>query len=349
MGHLNDEFQIKDATLLQYYHLVRSVIQFDFDRVCVQHIPRSENVKVDILSKLERTKLKSKHRSLLQQTLSGPCITNICLNLDNTENWTTPYIQYLKIGNPLPNTNKGWLAKATRYTMIGDDIYKRGYGQPLLKCVIVEQAQYVMRELHEDICKYHSSAQTMTTRILRADYFWPTMEADCHTFVKKCLPCQKHGNLIHQKQKQLHSILSPWPFTKWGMEILSPFTPGKGLVKFLIVAIDYFTKWIEAKPIANITAQQVQQFVWKDIIYCYGVPHTIITDNGRQFIDKELSKFYTDIGIKHITSSIEHSQTNGQAEAANIIQVKLQKRLDVAKGRWPEDFLEVLLAYKCTP
>jgi len=139
--------------------------------------------------------------------------------------------------------------------MIGDDLYKRGYGQPLLKCVTAEQAQYVIRELHEGICGYHFSARTMTTS--STGYFWPTMEADCHTFVKKCIPCQKHGNLIHQKQEQLHSILSPWPFAKWGMDILGPFTPGKGQVKFLIVVIDYFTKWIEAKSLATIIAQQV--------------------------------------------------------------------------------------------
>ena len=89
----------------------------------------------------------------------------------------------------------------------------------------------------------------MATRILRAGYFWPTMETDCQDYVKKCKPCQKHGNLIHQKQEQLHHILSPWPFAKWGMDILGPFTPGKGQVKFLIVAVDYFTKWIEAKPL----------------------------------------------------------------------------------------------------
>jgi len=86
------------------------------------------------------------------------------------------------------------------------------------------------------------------------------------------------------------------------MDILGPFSPGKGQVKFLIVVVDYFTKWIEAKPLTTITTQQVQQFVWKDIICRYGVPHTIITDNGRQFIDKELAKFYTGLGIKHIKS-----------------------------------------------
>jgi len=120
-------------------------------------------------------------------------------------------------------------------------------------------------------------------------------------------------------------------------------------VKFLIVAVDYFTKWIEAKPITIITAQQVQQFVWKDIICRYGVPHTIITDNDRQFIDKELAKFYTGLGIKHITSSVEHPQTNGQAEVANKVILVAKKRLDSAKGRWPEELVEVLWAYRCTP
>jgi len=134
------------------------------------------------------------------------------------------------------------------------------------------------------------------------------------------------------------------------MDILGPFSSGRGQVKFLIVAVDYFTKWIEAKPLATITAQQVQQFVCKDIICRYGVPHTIIIDNGRQFIDKELDKFYTDLGIKHVTSFVEHPQTNGQAEAANkVILVELRKRLNNAKGRWPEELVEVLWAYKCNP
>jgi len=134
------------------------------------------------------------------------------------------------------------------------------------------------------------------------------------------------------------------------MDILCPFSPGKGQVKFLIVAVDLFTKWIEAKPLTTITAHQVQQFVWKDIVCRYGVPHTIIIDNGRQFIDKELAKFYIGLDIKHITSSVEHPQTNGQAEAANkVILMELRKRLDSAKGRWREELVEVLWAYKCTP
>jgi len=85
VGHLNDEFQIKNPTLLQYYHLVRTVIQSAFDQVRIQHIPSSKNIRADILSKLASTKLKSRHRSLLQQTLSAPSITNSCHNLTQSQ------------------------------------------------------------------------------------------------------------------------------------------------------------------------------------------------------------------------------------------------------------------------
>jgi len=113
--------------------------------------------------------------------------------------------------------------------MIGDDLYKYGYDQPLLKCVTVEQAQYIIKKLHEGICGYHSGARTMATRILRAGYFWPTIEVDYQDSVRKCKPCQKHDNLIHQKQEQLHSILSPWPFAngEWISSAPSPPTRGR--------------------------------------------------------------------------------------------------------------------------
>jgi len=160
VSHLNDEFQIKDSTLLQYYNLVRKVVQSAFEQVRIQHIPRSKNVRADILSKLVSSKLKSRQLSLLQQTLLTPSITSTCHNLtqDQADNWTTPYIQYLKTGNPPPNADRVWITKAARYTMIDDDLYKYGYGQPLLKCVTTEQAQYIIKELHEGICGYHSSA-----------------------------------------------------------------------------------------------------------------------------------------------------------------------------------------------
>ena len=134
------------------------------------------------------------------------------------------------------------------------------------------------------------------------------------------------------------------------MDIVGPFPLGKGQCKFLLVGVDYFTKWIEVKPLTTITAAKVKGFVWKNIICRFDIPHTIVSDNGRQFTDHSLITYYEELGIRHVTSSVEHPQTNGQAEAANkIILNELKRRLGMAKGRWPEELLEVLWAYQCTP
>jgi len=122
---------------------------------------------------------------------------------------------------------------------------------------------------------------------------------------------------LETRTTPLHTL--PMAFCKVGNRHSWPLHPGKRQVKFLIVPIDYFTKWIEAKPLATITARQVQQFVWKDIICRYDVLHTIITDNGRQFIDKELAKFYTGLDIKHVTSSVEHPQSTTNESPFSLV------------------------------
>ena len=155
--------------------------------------------------------------------------------------------------------------------------------------------------------------------------------------------------LIIYQHKNCKESFRPLPFAKWGMDILGPFPLGRGQTKFMIIAMDYFTKWIEAKALTKITAQQVQTFVWKNIICRFGIPHTIITDNDRQFTDKKLMEFYADLGIKSTTTSVEHPQTNGQAEATNkVILGQLKRRLGSAKGLWAEKLLEILWAYRCT-
>jgi len=93
----------------------------------------------------------------------------------------------------------------------------------------------------------------MAARVIRAGYYWPTLRQYTHSFVRKCSKCQKFGPLHTVPMEELHQITSPWLFTTWGIDILGLFPLVKGQVKFLIVAIDYFTKWIEAEPSATIT------------------------------------------------------------------------------------------------
>ncbi|GKB17367.1 reverse transcriptase domain-containing protein [Tanacetum coccineum] len=81
------------------------------------------------------------------------------------------------------------------------------------------------------------------------------------------------------------SIMAPWPFYQWGMDILGPLPQPSGKLKFVIVAIDYFTKWIKAKPLARITGKDVKKFVWDNIVFRFGLPRVIVMDNGTQFVN----------------------------------------------------------------
>lgn len=116
------------------------------------------------------------------------------------------------------------------------------------------------------------------------------------------------------------------------MDLLGPFPPATGQRKYLIVAVDYFTKWIEAEPLATISDNQVKQFIWKNIITRFGVPRVLLSDNGRQFDSKPTKEYCSRFGIATRFSAIGRPQTNGQAEAANKVIVNgIKKQLEGAK------------------
>jgi len=118
--------------------------------------------------------------------------------------------------------------KVTRYVFIVEDLYKTGFSTPLLKCLGKEQSQYVMNELHNDICGMHYGHRTLAARVIRVGYYWPTVRQDCVEYVKKCRGCQENDLLIRQLLTNLQTISAPWPFTRWGMDILGPFPPTTG-------------------------------------------------------------------------------------------------------------------------
>ncbi|XP_020207606.1 uncharacterized protein LOC109792598 [Cajanus cajan] len=279
---VNGNFQVKDAYLLRYYHTFRDMCQ-NFDEVTVKHTPRENNERADQLARLATSNQKSrKLRTTLHFELSTPSIDNTeCLEVaEKTTTWMNEILRFITEGTELacPSTAKKLRTQAARYSVVSGELYKRGFSSPLLKCVNSEQADYVLREIHEGICGSHSGGRTLAAKVLRAGYYWPTLKFDCMEFVKRCIQCQKHGNLIHSSTEQLHNINSPWPFALWGMDILGPFPIAKGQCKFLLVAIDYFTKWIKVEPLATITTRNVQKFIWKNIITHFA--HAIVTDNG---------------------------------------------------------------------
>jgi len=129
-----------------------------------------------------------------------------------THTWMSQIIQYLEHGTCQPGEEKSIRRQCARYTMIGQNLYRRGYSTPLLKYLTKEQSQYVLQEIHDGACGSHSRARTMAAKVIRARYYWSTVHGDCAEYVKKCQKCQEFDPLYHQKPKELHSMTSPWPF-----------------------------------------------------------------------------------------------------------------------------------------
>ncbi|XP_020216847.1 uncharacterized protein LOC109800479 [Cajanus cajan] len=349
---VNDNFQVKDPNLLQYYHLFQKH-RDDFIEVQVRHVPRCNNERADQLARLASSRKPGQLRRTIHLEIPSPSVTAECMSTEvKAPTWMTAIRNFI-VRDELPTDlmkAKKLRTQAARYSMVAEVLYRRGFSTPLLRCIDNLQADYVMREIHEGICGSHSGGRTLAAKVLRAGYYWPTLKGDCAEFVKKCVQCQRHGNLIHASAAELHSISSPWPFALWGIDVLGPFPMAKGQVKFLLVAVDYFTKWIEAEPLACISAASVQKFVWKNLVTRFDIPYAIVSDNGLQFTDKKFNTFLENLGIRHRFTSVEHPQSNGQAEAANkVILTELKKRRGSAKGAWAEELPEVLWAYRCTP
>ena len=130
---------------------------------------------------------------------------------------------------------------------------------------------------------------------------------------------------------------------------MGPFPIAVRQLKFLVVGIDYFTKWVEVEALATITEKNIWSFIWRNIIYRYRIPRVLVLDNEKQFDNSAFRDFCSELGIKNNYSSLAHPQANGQVEVTNQSLLKIIKtRLEGAKDIWPDELSSVLWAYRTT-
>jgi hypothetical protein len=131
---------------------------------------------------------------------------------------------------------------------------------------------------------------------------------------------------------------------------LGPLPPAQGNLKYVVVAIEYFSKWIEVKPLATITSITVQKFFWQNIVCRFGVPKAITVDNGTQFDAKAFKDFCNQIGTKIHFASVRHPESNGLVERANgIIMTGIMKLIfNQPRGKWPDELIKVVWIHNIT-
>ena len=291
---IEDSYEARGEKMILYLKKVRDLFK-KFIRVQVRHVPRAENSRADALEKLAIASREDLDRLVPVEHLPKPSV-----NVDNEEvssvmskpSWMDPIWDYLVDRILLSDLKEASKLKtrSARFTIHQGTLYKRGFSTPILKSIGKEDANYVLREVHEGIYSNNIGARSLAEKTLRQGYYWPTMLKDATELVKKYKICQEHAQISPLPSEPLTSIISPWPFQQWGLDILGALPIGKGQCKFIVVRVDYFTKWAKAEPLATITEKKVRNFVWRSIICKFGIPRALVSDNGKQF-DNQVQRF----------------------------------------------------------
>jgi ribonuclease HI len=184
-------------------------------------------------------------------------------------NWQTPYLEYLLRGElPLDKAKARRLARrAKSFILLGDEkeLYHRIPSGILQRCVSIARGQELLQEIHSGACGHHAAPRALVGNTFRQGFYWPTAVVDATRIVHSYRGCQFYARQTHLPAQALQTIPITWLFAVWGL--------------------DKFSKWIEVRPLTSIRSEQAVAF-FTNIIHRFGVPNSIITDNGTQFTRK---------------------------------------------------------------
>ena len=207
--------------------------------------------------------------------------------IDSSDPWYGDILVYLQTQCFRPSATKDDHQRirhlAQHYLIVGDTLYHRGVDTVLRRCVIHEEAEKIMNDCHSGACGGHLSRLAIAQKILCARYFWPTIFKDCISAIKKCHPYHIFSRKMRAHPAPLHPIVTIGPFAKWGIDFTTCNPLSTAGHHYIIVAMDYFTKWAEAMPTYNNDAKIATLFLFNHIIARFGIPKSIVTDHGTHF------------------------------------------------------------------
>nr|GEY13131.1 reverse transcriptase domain-containing protein [Tanacetum cinerariifolium] len=286
---INGEFVASNEGMEKYLAKAKEQAPL-FKKFSIKNIPRNQNQKADVLSMLASVAFNHLTKEILVKVLNTKSVDvqeASTIVEEEEDNWMTPIIKCLeeRVWPTDENEARSLQMKIGQYVVEDEVLFKKSYLSPMLRCVDPLQTNYIIREVHEGACGMHAGARSVVAKIIKQGYYWPTMHGYTKEVVDKCDSCQIHAPVPNLLKTRPTSIMSLWPFYQWGLDILGPLLKRPGKLKFIIVAIDYFTKWIEAKPLAKTISKEVKNFIWKNIVCKFGLPRVIVTANGTQLVN----------------------------------------------------------------
>ncbi|EEE67731.1 hypothetical protein OsJ_25415 [Oryza sativa Japonica Group] len=344
------EWSCLDDNMMAYRQEVR-MLEDKFDGLELSHVLRHNNEAADRLanfgSKREAAPSDVFVEHLYTPTVPHKDTTQVAGTHDVATveaDWREPFIRFLTSQElPQDKDEAEQISRRSKlYVMHEAELYKKSPSGILQRCVSLEEGRQLLKDIHSGICGNHAAARTIVGKAYRQGFFWPTAVSDADKIVRTCEGCQFFARQIHLPAQELQTIPLSWPFAVWGLDMVGPFKKAVGGYTHLFVAIDKFSKWIEAKPVVTITADNARDF-FINIVHRFGVPNRIITDNGTQFTGGVFKDFCEDFGIKICYASVAHPMSNGQVERANGmilqgIKARVFDRLKPYAGKWVSQY-----------
>ena len=265
--------------------------------------------------------------------------------------WYGDIIVSLQTSSFRPNVSKDARQRIRHqsqpYRIIGDTLYRLGADSALRRCLTLEEAERVLNDCHSGAYGGHMSGYATAQKILRAGYFWPSIFKDCILAICSCHECQIYHRKMHAPSAPLHPVVTVGPFAKWGINYTTCNPRSAGGHGFIIVVVDYFTKWAEAMPTLTEDGHTAAQFLFNHVIARFGVPQAIVTDHGKHFRNHMMTELTTQLGLRQDSSTPCYPQSNGQVEAVNkVLVTMLQRTVGRHKSNWHLMLFPALWAYR---
>ena len=234
--------------------------------------------------------------------------------------------------------------KSTNYFIQQRQLFKKNNEGNPQRIILPDQTELILFNLHKDQSGAHLGTDA-TYEKLKERYYWPKMYDSVKRYIKTCDNCQKRGK--PNRKESIIPIKVGKPFHRIGIDIKGPLSITTKGNRYIIVAMDYLTKWPEAKAIPNMKAETVAEFLYKEIFCRHGIPEEILSDRGTSFINEVIKELCLKFQTKHRLTTAYRPQTNGMIERFNkTIGECIAKLLSDHEKEWDDYVESVLFAYR---
>ncbi|GKB32417.1 reverse transcriptase domain-containing protein [Tanacetum coccineum] len=308
----------------------------------------AENLAADHLSRLENPHQDEFENKEITETFPLETLGSVALRDDSTP-WFADFANY-HAGNfivkGMSSQQKNKFFKDVKHYFWDDPfLFKICADQVIRRCVSGQEAFDILKACHSGPTGGHYGANYTAKKIFDSGFYWPTIYKDAHDFVTRCDICQRQGKISQRDEMPQNSIQVCEIFDMWGIDFMGPFPSSRGN-KYILVAVDYLSKWVEAKALPTNDARVVCKFL-KTLFSRFGAPRAIISDRGTHFCNDQFAKVMLKYEVTHRLSTAYHPQTSGQVEVSNRgLKRILERTVGENRASWSDKLDDALWAFR---